>query len=170
MSARAPSGSLDKPLIAAGTCNALSNAMTEPPNLIARAERYAVAAFVFYERFPFSSIGGHATKQFYRASSSAAMNYCAAKRGRSTAEFISKLGVVVEEIDEAVRWLQHMRDIKLAVDLDLLSEAQQLRRIWGASLGTARRNEKARQQRLKDERANRRRQKRSKPRHYPDPT
>ena len=38
-------------------------------------------------------------------------------------------GVVVEEIDEAVRWLQHMRDIKLAVDLDLLSEAQQLRRI-----------------------------------------
>jgi len=41
--------------------------------------------------------------------------------------------------------------------LDLFSEAEQLRRIWGASLGTARRNEKATQQRLKEERAKRRR-------------
>ena len=85
------------------------------------------------------------------------MNYCAAKRGRSTAEFISKLATVVEEINEAVRWLEHMRDIRLAVDPDLLSEAEQLRRIWGASLGTARRNEKARQQRLKEQRSKRRR-------------
>jgi hypothetical protein len=85
------------------------------------------------------------------------MNYCAAKRGRSTAEFISKLATVVEEIDEAVRWLEHMRDIRLAVDPDLLSEAEQLRRIWGASVGTARRNEKARQQRLKEQRAKLRR-------------
>jgi hypothetical protein len=98
------------------------------------------------------------------------MNYCAAKRGRSTAEFISKLATVVEEIDEAVRWLQHMREIRLTVAPDLLSEAEQLRRIWGASLGTARRNEKARQQRLKEQREKRHRQKQPKPRHYPDPT
>ena len=91
------------------------------------------------------------------------------KKGRSPAEFISKLGTVVEEIDEAVRWLEHMRDVKITIDPELFSEAEQLRRIWGASLGTARRNEKARQQRLKDERA-RRRQAQSKPRRYPDPT
>jgi four helix bundle protein len=53
--------------------------------------------------------GWHAADQFYRAASSATANYCAAKRGRSTAEFIAKLGTVVEEIDEAV-------------DPDLLSE------------------------------------------------
>jgi hypothetical protein len=63
-----------------------------------------------------------------------------------------------------------MRDVRIAIDPELLSEAEQLRRIWGASLGTARRNEKARQQRLKDERSKRRRQKHSKPRRYPDPT
>jgi hypothetical protein len=34
-----------------------------------------------------------------------------------------------------------MRDIGLAVDSDLFSEAEQLRRIWGKSLGTARPNE-----------------------------
>lgn len=144
--------------------------MTEEPGLIERAQKFAAAAFAFYERYPFSSTGGHAAKQFYRAASSAAMNYCAAKRSRSTAEFISKLATVVEEIDEAVRWLLHMQDIRLTVDSDLPSEAEQLRRIWGASLGTARRNEKARQQRLKDERAKRRSQKQSRPRHYPDPT
>jgi four helix bundle protein len=144
--------------------------MAEAPDLIGRAQRYAAAAFAFFERFPFSSKGWHAADQFYRASSSATSNYCAAKRGRSTAEFISKLGTVVEEIDEAVRCLEHMRDVSIATDPDLLSEAEQLRRIWGASLGTARRNERARQQRLNDERARRRRPKQSKPRRYPDPT
>jgi four helix bundle protein len=131
--------------------------------LIARAQRYAAAAFAFYERFPFTSKGWHAADQFYRASSSAAMNYCGAKRGRSTAEFISKLGTVVEEIDEAVRWLEHLHAIRIAVEPDLFSEARQLRKIWGASLGTARRNERARQERRKREREERRRQKRSKP-------
>jgi hypothetical protein len=62
-----------------------------------------------------------------------------------------------------------MRDIGIAVDADLFSEAEQLRRIWGASLGTARRNEKARQQRLKDARARRRSQQQPTPRRYPDP-
>jgi four helix bundle protein len=67
-------------------------------------------------------------------------NYKAAKRGRSTAEFIAKLGVVVEEIDESVEWLEVLRDARIASDPALLSEAQQLRRIFGKSLGTARRN------------------------------
>lgn len=132
-------------------------------DLIARAQRYAVEAFALYERFPFPSKGWHAAEQFYRASSSAAANYYAAKRARSTAEFISKLGIVVEEIDEAVRWLEHMRDIKVAIDLDLLSEAEQLRRIWGASLGTARRNENARQERIRNERAKKQRRFEPKP-------
>jgi four helix bundle protein len=144
--------------------------VAEAPDLVGRAQRYAAAAFAFFERFSFSSKGWHAADQFYRASPSAASNYCAAKRGRSTAEFISKLGTVVEEIDEAVRWLEHMRDVKIAIDPELFSEAEQLRRIWGASLGTARRNERARQQRLKDERSKRRRQTPSKPRRYLDPT
>ena len=129
----------------------------ESPNLVGRAQRYAADAFAFFGRFSPSSAGWYAANQFYRASSSATSNYCAAKRGRSTAEFISKLGTVVEEIDEAVRWLEHLRDVKIDVDAELFSEAEQLRRIWGASLGTARRNERVRQQRLKEERAKRRR-------------
>jgi four helix bundle protein len=130
-------------------------------DLVGRAQRFAAAAFAFYESFSPSSAGRHAAKQFYRASSSATSNYCAAKRGRSPAEFIAKLGTVVEEIDEAVRWLEHMHDVRIPIDAALVSEAEQLRRIWGASLGTARRNEKLRQQRLKDERGQRRRKRHS---------
>jgi four helix bundle protein len=130
--------------------------MAEVLDLVGRAQRYAAAAFASYARFPFSSKGWHAADQFYRASSSATANYCAAKRGRSTAEFIAKLGTVVEEIDEAVCWLEHMRDARIALDPELLSEAEQLRKIWGASLGTARRNERQRQQRLKGERIQKR--------------
>jgi four helix bundle protein len=142
-------------LLSRGKAHAPHDGVRDEYNLIPRAQEYAAAAFVFFERFSHSSRGFHAAKQFYRASSSATSNYCAAKRGRSTAEFISKLGTVVEEIDEAVRWLEHMSDVKIDVDPQLFSEAQQLRRIWGASLGTARRNEKARQERLRKERAKR---------------
>jgi four helix bundle protein len=69
-----------------------------------------------------------------------ASNYRAAKRGRSRAEFNAKLGTVVEEADETVVWLEYLRDGKIAFDEALLLEAQALRRIFGKSLGTARRN------------------------------
>lgn len=144
--------------------------MDESHELIRRAQKFGAAAFAFYEQFPFSSRGWRAANQFYRASSSAMSNYCAAKRGRTTDEFIAKLGTVVEEIDEAVRWLEHMRDIGIAVDRELLSEAEQLRRIWGASLGTARRNHKANLERLAHARLEGRRRRKSASHRYPDPT
>ena len=78
--------------------------------------------------------------QFLKSSSSVSANYHAARRGRSTAEFISKLGTVVEEIDESVVWLEYMRNGKIANDPRLLSEAHELRRIFGTALATARRN------------------------------
>jgi four helix bundle protein len=123
----------------------------ELPNLLNRIHQFAVAAFEFYDRLPPSSKGRTAGEQFYRASTSAESNYRAAKRGRSRAEFIAKLGVAVEEIDEAVGWLEHMRDARIAADPMLLDEAEQLRRILGRSLGTARRNQRIRNQRRKNE-------------------
>ena len=71
-------------------------------------------------------------------------NYRAACNGRSRAEFIAKLGVVVEEADETVGWLQIMTARKLKVaDLPwALDEALQLRSVYARSLGTARANNK----------------------------
>ena len=81
--------------------------------------------------------------QLSRCASSVGANYRAACRARSRAEFISKLGIVVEEIDEAVYWLQFAIQSGLATLSEAtmcLDEAQQLRAIFAASYGTARKN------------------------------
>lgn len=96
----------------------------------------------FFQSLPKTQAAQIPGARFSRAATGVEANYRSAKRGRSTAEFIAKLGTVVEEIDEAVVWLEHMRDGKIASDPELYSEVQQLRRIFGKSLGTARRNAK----------------------------
>jgi len=72
-----------------------------------------------------------------------AANYRAVCRARSKAEFISKMGIVVEEADETVFWLELLGDTglvpvaKLAL---LLKEANELLAICAASLRTAKYN------------------------------
>jgi four helix bundle protein len=78
--------------------------------------------------------------QFIRASSSVSFNYAAARRARSRAEFIAKLGIVVEEADETVGWLEFFRDGKIVTNEALLIEANELCAIFNAALKTARRN------------------------------
>ena len=48
--------------------------------------------------------------QLLRSGTSVGANYRAVTRARSRAEFISKLGVVVEEADETVFWLELLED------------------------------------------------------------
>jgi four helix bundle protein len=69
-----------------------------------------------------------------------AANYRAAGRARSKAEFISKLGVVVEEADETVFWLEFLADagiVQMTKLRELINEANQLLLIFSASRSTA---------------------------------
>jgi four helix bundle protein len=69
-----------------------------------------------------------------------AANYRAACRARSRAEFIAKIGIVLEEVDESVLWLEMLIDLGILKKgrLDqLLSEARQLTAIFTASRQTA---------------------------------
>lgn len=50
-------------------------------------------------------------KQLMRSGTSVAANYRAVCRSRSKAEFVAKIGVVVEEIDETVFWLELLSDV-----------------------------------------------------------
>jgi four helix bundle protein len=62
-------------------------------------------------------------------------------RARSKAEFISKIGVVVEKIDETVFWLEFLTDVDLMPQkrLEKLNkEANELLAIFAASQHTAR--------------------------------
>jgi four helix bundle protein len=69
-----------------------------------------------------------------------AANYRAIGRARSQAEFIAKLGVVVEESDETVFWLEMLGDsgmVPASKLTDLSNEANQLLSIFSASRRTA---------------------------------
>jgi four helix bundle protein len=84
-------------------------------------------------------------KQLLRAATSVGANYRAVCRARSRAEFISKVGIVVEEADETVFWLELLisTDIMKGERVDtLLEEANQLLAIFAASQRTAKANGK----------------------------
>jgi four helix bundle protein len=79
-------------------------------------------------------------KQLLRAGTSVGANYRAACRGRSRAEFISKLGVVVEEADETIYWLELLADNGIVTPRrlgDLLREAHELTAIFTAAQNTS---------------------------------
>jgi len=80
-----------------------------------------------------------------RSGMSVAANYRAACRGRSHAEFISKIGVAEEEADEIVLWLELIVEDKLLPEekiAPLLKEANELTAIMAASYISASRNKR----------------------------
>jgi four helix bundle protein len=103
-----------------------------------RTYKFALASIEFCRCLPETDEARHFGGQFRRSSASEWSNYRATRRARSKAEFIAKLGNVVEEADESVGWLQLMRDSNIASDPALLAEAQELCAIFTASLSTAR--------------------------------
>jgi four helix bundle protein len=69
-----------------------------------------------------------------------AANYRAVCRARSKAEFVARLGIVAEEADEAVLWLELLIEsgiLKSEMTEDLLKEARELAAILTASQQTA---------------------------------
>lgn len=79
------------------------------------------------------------TRQLLRSATSVAANYRAVCRARSTADFISKLGIVLEEADETLFWLELLSDAKIASTNEIaaaIREANELVSIFVASLRT----------------------------------
>ena len=79
-------------------------------------------------------------RQLLRSATSVGANYRAACRGRSPAEFCAKLGIVEEEADESIYWLELLADgkiVKRELLTALLDEANQITAMVVASLQTA---------------------------------
>jgi len=87
------------------------------------------------------------SKQLMRCSSSIGANYRAACRAKSNADFINKLKIVEEETDEAIYFLELLKEIndKNTKMIDsLIDEANELLAIFVASIKTAKkRNRKS---------------------------
>ncbi len=117
--------------------------MQEPP-LVDRVKRFSLNSLIFYRRLAKTPDVQVAGIQYLRSSHAVWLNYRAARRSRSRAEFISKIGTVVEEIDECVGNLEYMRDGHIADNPQLLQEAKELCAIFTQSRSTARQNAAAR--------------------------
>jgi four helix bundle protein len=105
-----------------------------------RTKVFALRVIRMSEALPKTRAANVITNQILRSETSMAANYRAVGRARSKAEFIAKLGVVVEEADETVFWLELLGDsgIVPAAKLQKLSdEANQLMLIFSASGRTA---------------------------------
>ena len=115
----------------------------KPEELKERTKRFALRVMRLVDALPKSTKGRALAGQLVRSGMSVAANYRAACRGRSRAEFISKIGVAEEEADETALWLELIIADKLLTEKkvqSLLTEANELVAIMAASYMSARRN------------------------------
>lgn len=92
------------------------------------------------EALPETRSGRTIANQIIRSGTSVGANYRAAKRAKSTRDFISKMGTVEEECDETMYWMElavvaHCIESKQVEDL--LREANELLAITVSSIKTA---------------------------------
>ncbi|HKJ40663.1 MAG TPA: four helix bundle protein [Sunxiuqinia sp.] len=81
-----------------------------------RLRSFTLKILELSETFPHSERGRIVNNQLTRSGSSMYANYRAALRGRSKAEFFSKLSIAVEEADETEMWLD------LAVNSEIIKD------------------------------------------------
>ncbi len=92
---------------------------------------------------PKTYLGNHIRGQLIRCATSVASNYRAACLAQSKASFISKLSIVLEEVDESYFWLEFIVDEELLrreLVEPLLKETDELTAIFISSRKTAREN------------------------------
>jgi four helix bundle protein len=105
-----------------------------------RTKNFALRILRLYRSLPRTEEARILGRQLLRSSTSIGANYRAACRGRSRAEFAAKLGIVLEEADETVFWLELIQegDIFPAGKLhELVKEANELVSIFVSSVRTA---------------------------------
>ena len=116
-----------------------------PQELRNRCRLFAIAIVRFCRKLPTNWVDRTLGGQLLRAGTAVASNYRAACRGRSPKEFCAKVGVVAEEADESLFWLQLLNVdapaiAKLPEYTWLSTEADELTAIFTASYNTAKEN------------------------------
>ena len=102
----------------------------EGEDLKLRTKAFALRVIRMYSTLPRNApVAQVLGKQVLRSGTSIGANYREASRGRSKAEFISKVGDSLKEADETEYWLELLTDsgcIEPAKMADLLDESRQL--------------------------------------------
>lgn len=98
-------------------------------NLKDRTKQFALRVIKLTQALPKTDVGRVICKQLLRCGTSVGANYRAACRARSIADFISKIGIVIEEADESCFWLELIIDaglLKISLVEPLLKEAGEI--------------------------------------------
>src|SRR5512146_2971207 len=106
-----------------------------------RSMQFALRVMRMTRSLPNNPEGWVLSKQILRSGTSVAANYRATARARSKADFVSKMGIVVEEEDETLFWLQMLSEANLLPQNrlgPLMTEASELLAIFASAYRTAR--------------------------------
>jgi four helix bundle protein len=117
----------------------LNNEKTE--QLKRRTKQFGLRTIRLVQALPNGKVADVVGRQLLRAATSVGANYRSALRGRSTAEFLSRLGVVEEEIDESLYWMEMLVEAGLIGQqrlTALMKEANEIASIIVAAIKTTR--------------------------------
>ena len=106
-----------------------------------RTKVFALRIIKLVESLPPSRVADVIGRQLVRCGTSVGANYRAACCAMSQTDFIAKLGIVEEEADESVFWMELLTEtgiIRKGQIENLIDEANQLVSIFVSSIKTAR--------------------------------
>jgi four helix bundle protein len=115
---------------------------SQAQELKARTKSFTLRIIKLTRALPRCPEGRVIGNQLLRSGTSVAANYRAACRARSRPEFLAKLGVVVEEADETVFWLEMLSEAGLVRKerlREIVPEANELVAIFSAAQLTVKR-------------------------------
>lgn len=99
-----------------------------------RTKCFSLSIIDLVEKIDYSFPKRVVISQLVQSATSVGANYRAASRARSDKEFIAKLRIVVEEIDECCFWLEIIQSKKWYEVEEYLKEADQLTAIFVSAL------------------------------------
>ncbi len=108
-----------------------------------RTKTFGLRVIKLVEALPVSRTADVIGKQLLRSATSVGANYRSAIRARSKPDFIAKLGIVIEETDESLFWMEMLVDAAIISPerlSSLMQEADELIAIFTATIKTTRRN------------------------------
>ena len=106
-----------------------------------RTKQFSLRVIRLVESLPNTRTSNMIGNQLLRSGTSVGANYRAACRGRSRPDFVSKVGIAIEEADESLYWMEMLIESGgLPEDhlTALMQEANELIAIFTASVKTVR--------------------------------
>ncbi len=113
--------------------------------LKARTKSFALRVVRMVSALPSGKVAEVIGRQVLRSATSVGANYRAACRARTRAEYVAKMGIVEEEADETLYWMELISEAGLIPKTrvaDLMKEANELVAIMVSSIRTARSKKK----------------------------